>query len=44
MPLYLDEIYWDPAHTKEVHDLFKDVFNAASAGGATRWQGRTAGR
>lgn len=27
MPLYLDEIYWDPAHTKEVHDLFKDVLS-----------------
>lgn len=27
MLLYLDEIYWDPAHTEEVHDLFKDVLN-----------------
>ncbi len=27
MPLYLDEINWDPAHTKEVHDLFKDVLS-----------------
>jgi len=27
MPLYLDEIYWDPAHTKEVHDLFKDILS-----------------
>lgn len=27
MSLYLDEIYWDPAHTKEVHALFKDVLS-----------------
>lgn len=27
MPLYLDEIYWDPARTTEVHDLFKSILS-----------------
>ena len=27
MPLYLDEIYWDPAQTKQVHAMFKGVLS-----------------
>jgi hypothetical protein len=27
MPLYLDEIYWEPSRTKEVHNMFKGVLS-----------------
>ena len=27
MPLYLDEIYWEPSRTKEVHTMFKRVLS-----------------